>query len=296
MPHSPSSASAVSMTSSNSAIAAKMLIYTNWTCDDCINSKRPLYGDIIWAKVGNYRWWPAQLIHPRDLPEKVKERNHQVGYFPVKFYGSYDYYWVNIGRCFAFAEGDELTLSSTTIGPALLLAYKRGVRQAIIAFKEVQRLKMLHWEKTNDTKDAFKMVMSKFIYLRTNRPVGNATINKLPLDDLPICDCDPRSANPCGTDDCMNRMLKYECNPAVCPAGERCQNQRFVKRHYPKQEPLYTGARGWGLKTLDHIKKGDFVNEYVGDLIDEEECKRRLERAYQQNISNFYFLTLDKDR
>ena len=27
----------------------------NWFCRDCINGKKPRYGDIIWVKLGNYR-------------------------------------------------------------------------------------------------------------------------------------------------------------------------------------------------------------------------------------------------
>jgi histone-lysine N-methyltransferase NSD2 len=69
-----------------------------------------------------------------------------------------------------------------------------------------------------------------------------------------------------------------------------------MKRVYPKQVPINAGERGWGLKCLKDIKKGDFVNEYVGEIITEEECKRRLELAYQNDICNFYFLTIDKDR
>jgi len=38
------------------------------------------------------------------------------------------------------------------------------------------------------------------------------------------------------------------------------------------------------------------VNEYVGDLVDEEECKRRMIQAHADNITNFYMLTLDKNR
>lgn len=26
-----------------------------WYCSDCAHGKRPLYGDIIWIKIGNYR-------------------------------------------------------------------------------------------------------------------------------------------------------------------------------------------------------------------------------------------------
>ena len=42
--------------------------------------------------------------------------------------------------------------------------------------------------------------------------------------------------------------------------------------------------------------QGQFVHEYVGDLIDEEECKRRIEKAHDDNVTNFYMLTVDKNR
>ena len=38
------------------------------------------------------------------------------------------------------------------------------------------------------------------------------------------------------------------------------------------------------------------MHEYVGDLIDEVECKERLRKAKENNVSNFYMLTLDKSR
>jgi len=50
------------------------------------------------------------------------------------------------------------------------------------------------------------------------------------------------------------------------------------------------------LHTVMYILQGQFVSEYVGDLIDEAECKRRLEAARSKNVSNFYMLTLDKNR
>ncbi len=42
--------------------------------------------------------------------------------------------------------------------------------------------------------------------------------------------------------------------------------------------------------------KGGFVNEYVGEVIDEEECRARIKHAQENNIGNFYMLTLDKVR
>lgn len=38
------------------------------------------------------------------------------------------------------------------------------------------------------------------------------------------------------------------------------------------------------------------MNEYCGELIDEEECKRRIQQAHDDNITNFYMLTLDSTR
>lgn len=41
---------------------------------------------------------------------------------------------------------------------------------------------------------------------------------------------------------------------------------------------------------------GDFVIEYVGEVIDEAEFQRRMERRQEMRDENYYFLTLDKDR
>ena len=40
--------------------------------------------------------------------------------------------------------------------------------------------------------------------------------------------------------------------------------------------------------------QGDFVSEYVGEVIDEEECRSRIRHAQENDICNFYMLTLDK--
>lgn len=42
------------------------------------------------------------------------------------------------------------------------------------------------------------------------------------------------------------------------------------------------------------VWQGEFVNEYVGELIDEEECRARIRYAQEHDITNFYMLTLDK--
>jgi hypothetical protein len=54
--HSPSSEhSASTFSSSNTIFSANSVLSTNWVCEDCLIGKRPLNGQIVWAKVGKYQ-------------------------------------------------------------------------------------------------------------------------------------------------------------------------------------------------------------------------------------------------
>lgn len=54
-------------------------------------------------------------------------------------------------------------------------------------------------------------------------------------------------------------MLLFECQPQICPAGDKCNNQRFEKVLYPAMVPFLTKDKGWGLKTLENIKEGMLI-------------------------------------
>ena len=111
------------------------------------------------------------------------------------------------------------------------------------------------------------------------------------LDFLP-CQC--TSDSPCNEDStCVNRAIHIECNPKSCPVGELCQNQRMQKFQNAKTELVFTGNRGWGLKASTDLSVGDFVIEYVGEILDEAMCRERLKKAHTQNNNNFYMLTLE---
>ncbi|KAM4038359.1 histone-lysine N-methyltransferase NSD2-like [Anomaloglossus baeobatrachus] len=151
--------------------------------------------------------------------------------------------------------------------------------------------------------DSIALLMGALLYWQVfgsanvNKPIGKVQILTADLSEIPRCNCKASDDNPCGQDsECINRMLLYECHPSVCPAGESCQNQAFSQREYPEEEIFRTLSRGWGLRCKSDIKKGEFVNEYVGELIDEEECRARIRYAQEHDITNFYMLTLDKDR
>ena len=62
-----------------------------------------------------------------------------------------------------------------------------------------------------------------------------------------------------------------------CIVGEKCQNRRFRLRQYALIEKFKTSWGGFGLRAKQGIKAGDFVIEYVGEIIDLKESKRRLD-------------------
>ncbi|XP_063784025.1 histone-lysine N-methyltransferase, H3 lysine-36 specific isoform X2 [Pseudophryne corroboree] len=264
----------------------------NWFCNDCKAGKKPHYKEVVWVKVGRYRWWPAEVCHPKSIPSNIQKMKHDIGEFPVLFFGSKDYLWTHQARVFPYMEGDALNKDKMSKG--VDATYKKGLMEAAERFEELKtqkEMRLLQEEKKNDKKPpAYK-------HIKVNRPIGKVQILTADLSEIPRCNCKASDESPCGQDsECINRMLLYECHPSVCPAGERCLNQAFSKRQYPDVEIFRTLSRGWGLRCRSDVKKGEFVNEYVGEMIDEEECRARIRYAQEHDISNFYMLTLDKDR
>ncbi|XP_047235146.1 histone-lysine N-methyltransferase, H3 lysine-36 specific isoform X2 [Girardinichthys multiradiatus] len=264
----------------------------SWYCNDCKAGKKPHYKDILWVKVGRYRWWPAEVSHPKTIPENIQRMRHDVGEFPVHFFGSNDYLWTYQARVFPYMDVDAN--SKEKMGKGVDATYRKALEEAAARFRELQaekELRQLQEDKKNDRKPP------PYKHIKVNRPIGKVQIFTADLSEIPRCNCKETDESPCGMDsECINRMLLYECHPQVCPAGEKCLNQAFTKRQYSQVEIFRTLSRGWGLRCVHDIKKGQFVTEYVGEVIDEEECRSRIRHAQENDICNFYMLTLDKDR
>uniref|UniRef100_A0A3Q2YJG2 Nuclear receptor binding SET domain protein 1b n=1 Tax=Hippocampus comes TaxID=109280 RepID=A0A3Q2YJG2_HIPCM len=234
----------------------------SWFCNDCKAGKRPRIKDILWVKWGRYRWWPAEVCLAKDVPNNILRMKHEVGEFPVQFFGSKDFVWTYQARVFPYMEGDTHNIE------------KMALIEAAERFKELQSEKEMR-QLQEDRKIHKKPPPYK--HIKVNKPIGKVQIITADLSEVPRCNCKASDENPCGVDsECINRMLLYECHPQVCAAGERCQNQTFTKRQYTVVEIFRTLSRGWGLRSVSDIKKGAFVSEYVGEVIDEEECRARI--------------------
>ncbi|XP_051540016.1 histone-lysine N-methyltransferase NSD3-like isoform X1 [Myxocyprinus asiaticus] len=262
-----------------------------WLCGECRAGKKPHYKQIVWVKLGNYRWWPAEICNPRLVPSNIQSLKHDIGDFPVFFFGSHDYYWINQGRVFPYVESDK-NFAEGQVG--INKTFKKALEEAAKRFQELKAQR--------ETKEALEQERNSrrpppYKLIKSNKPVGKVQVHVADLSEIPRCNCKPTDERPCSQDSqCLNRMLQYECHPQVCPAGDRCHNQCFSKRLYTDTEVIKTSGRGWGLKTKQDLKKGDFVMEYVGELIDSEECKQRIRNANENHVTNFYMLTLTKDR
>ncbi|GFO35810.1 histone-lysine N-methyltransferase, partial [Plakobranchus ocellatus] len=132
----------------------------------------------------------------------------------------------------------------------------------------------------------------KFRNIRTN-VYSDAKVNHRKLE-IPLCNCKaPENGGPGCQDDCLNRMIYTECSPSTCPLGENCSNQRIQKHEWaPGLVKVQTKDRGIGVVTKNSIKSGQFILEYLGEVVSETEFRRRMMEEYSEECHH-YALHLD---
>ncbi|KAH8702593.1 SET and WW domain protein [Talaromyces proteolyticus] len=112
------------------------------------------------------------------------------------------------------------------------------------------------------------------------------------------CDCaeewDGELNHACGEDsDCINRATRIECLND-CGCGRDCQNQRFQRKEYANVAVIKTAKKGFGLRAETEIKPHQFIYEYIGEVINEANFRRRMLQYDKEGIRHFYFMSLNK--
>ncbi|XP_066260562.1 histone-lysine N-methyltransferase Set2 [Euwallacea similis] len=97
----------------------------------------------------------------------------------------------------------------------------------------------------------------------------------------------------CG-DDCLNRLLMIECGD-LCQVRNRCTNKRFQKSLFAPVEVFKTEKKGLGLRAAANIAYGEFIIEYVGEVVNPEEFDKRAEVYSKDKNIHFYFMSLRAD-
>ncbi|XP_018678127.2 histone-lysine N-methyltransferase ASHH3 isoform X3 [Musa acuminata AAA Group] len=120
-------------------------------------------------------------------------------------------------------------------------------------------------------------------------------IKRRAADDGIFCSCSPSPGNSvvCGRD-CLCGMLLSCCSQS-CKCGNLCVNKPFQYRPVKKMKLIETEKCGSGVVTEEDIRQGDFVIEYVGDVIDDKTCEERLWKMKHCGETNFYLCEINRD-
>lgn len=123
----------------------------------------------------------------------------------------------------------------------------------------------------------------EFVLISANERVGCAKKkNKRSIVVDEPCQC----AHVCDRN-CINRTLQMECNPETCPVylrtNKSCGNMRIGDGEDARRVEVQCGGmKGCGLFALEDIPASAFIIEYVGEVVDDEECARRLATDYRE--------------
>uniref|UniRef100_A0A383VK44 Histone-lysine N-methyltransferase n=1 Tax=Tetradesmus obliquus TaxID=3088 RepID=A0A383VK44_TETOB len=140
----------------------------------------------------------------------------------------------------------------------------------------------------------------KFEYLKRNLFVSRERPKRMPKDDVSVCNCrvekvvlpdGSEALTGCG-DNCLNRLSFIHCDPRTCPCGQACSNKPFHLLKAPQLDVFLTENRGHGVRMTQPLRRGNFVVEYAGEVIDTAELQRRMEASRESGEQHFYIMEM----
>ncbi|QQK46865.1 Histone-lysine N-methyltransferase, H3 lysine-9 specific [Penicillium digitatum] len=88
------------------------------------------------------------------------------------------------------------------------------------------------------------------------------------------------------------KAIIYECNSRCGCGGQRCWNHVVQKGRTIRLEIFDTGSRGFGLRSPDLIRRGQFIDLYLGEVITKAEADER-ENLTDGSHTQSYLFSLD---
>ncbi|KAJ4319860.1 hypothetical protein N0V84_006141 [Fusarium piperis] len=85
----------------------------------------------------------------------------------------------------------------------------------------------------------------------------------------------------------------YECHQG-CSCSINCPNRVVERGRTIPLQIFRTEDRGWGVRSTVHIKKGQFVDRYLGEIITSTEADRRRSQSAISQRKDVYLFALDK--
>ncbi|XP_055686926.1 histone-lysine N-methyltransferase NSD2-like [Lutzomyia longipalpis] len=261
----------------------------SYICDDCESGRTLVYGDLVWAKQAHYRWWPAFIVTENCIPETLQNTPHNRGDIGTYFLGSHNWAWLPRKRMFLYQEDDGKGKSSNRLKGS----FTKSLDEAKILCQVSRKMQQ-------DDKSDVRVRMEPpppYKRIKWNQFVAPVKMrDTLMQQDKLIEQCSCKNLmelDKCGAQSsCMNRYLQIECSDEICASGRECQNRRFTRCEYPATEIIRTQSRGWGLVTSEELHEGDFVIEYVGEILNSQQVEQRIKHKQETRNNVYYFLTL----
>ncbi|KAE9603949.1 putative histone-lysine N-methyltransferase chromatin remodeling SET family [Lupinus albus] len=165
--------------------------------------------------------------------------------------------------------------------------FELGISDEEDAYEDSKNYKQLEYRQSSVSQE------STFSRIFTNEFLHRSHKTQT-IDEVMVCHCKPPQEGKLGCgDECLNRMLNIECVKGTCPCGDRCSNQQFQKREYASLNWFKCGKKGYGLKALEDIAEGQFLIEYVGEVLDMHAYEARQREYALKGHRHFYFMTLN---
>uniref|UniRef100_V9KQW3 Histone-lysine N-methyltransferase n=3 Tax=Callorhinchus milii TaxID=7868 RepID=V9KQW3_CALMI len=195
---------------------------------------------------------------------------------------------------------------------------KEAEAMTYVIQKGKQRIALRRWEEELNRKKThqgrvlvenevdFELPPTDFHYINQYRPTPGIELDQEPLIGCDCLDCMQGKCCPeeAGAKFAFSERGQlciepgkpiFECNSS-CHCGPQCPN-RVVQKGTRYDLCIFRtrDGRGWGVKTLQSIRKKSFVMEYVGEVITSEEADRRGQLYDSKGVTYLFDLDYVED-
>ncbi|KAI0987287.1 hypothetical protein GJ496_008847 [Pomphorhynchus laevis] len=101
------------------------------------------------------------------------------------------------------------------------------------------------------------------------------------------CECSPFDNLSCGAS-CLNRLMLTECSRS-CPCENKCSNRAIQQNEFFPHLAVFDTCtpRGFGVRSLKAIPADVMVAEYLGEVVNEQEFRQRMNEIYANERHHF---------
>lgn len=144
----------------------------------------------------------------------------------------------------------------------------------------------------NDRKSVLKDALATFTEIHTPEYANKYIASSGKIEEM-SCECHDGGDRLCGPEsNCINRLTCIECSGSQCGCSKRCANRRFQRHQYARLDVFRAGKKGYGVRAEMDISRDTFIQEYVGEVVDEARFQRRREQYEKDGERHFYFMML----